>query len=193
VQQLLGDAETALGARQYDAAVSSLDGALRLEPDNARATSLRAAAVQRRDLAKRRFAPGRTSVQTEKAQKGDALAGFDTGDADLRKAPDFSGRIEFEMNPASGIEPGDAWTLRAYVVNDGKKPIRVQGVTVGTSVNGIGAGGPVPPRVRDVAPQQRVLVAEASGSWRDGTTAWSTEVTVSAGKGDSLKNTITWR
>jgi hypothetical protein len=97
------------------------------------------------------------------------------------------------MTPPSGIEPGDAWTLRAYVVNDGKKPIRVQGVTVGTSVNGSGAGGPVPPRAREVAPQQRVLVAEASGSWRDGTTAWTTEVTVSAGKGDSLKNTITWR
>lgn len=191
-EQLLGQAETALGARQYDAAVSSLDEALRLEPDNDRATSLRADAVRRRDLARKRFLPGRTSVQTEKAQ-GAALTGFDTGDADLRKAPDFLGRIEFEMSPASGIEPGDAWTLRAYVVNEGRKPIRVQGVTVGTTVNGAAGGGAVPARAREIAPQQRALVAEAAGSWRDGTTAWATEVTVSAGKGDSLKNTITWR
>jgi hypothetical protein len=193
VQQLLGQAEAAVGARQYDAAVSSLDGVLRLEPDNARATSLRADAVRRRDLAKRRFVAGRTVVQTEKTQKADALTGFDTGDADLRKAPDFLGRIEFEMSPVSGIEPGDAWTLRVYVVNEGKKPIRVQGVTLGTSVNGASSGGAASPKAREIAPQQRALVAEAGGSWPDGTTAWGTEVTVSAGKGDSLKNTITWR
>ncbi len=132
-------------------------------------------------------------VQTQKAQKGGDLAGFDTGDADLRKAPDFLGRVEFEMSPASGLEAGAAWTLRVYVVNDGKKPIRVQGVTVGTTVNGTGGGGPVPPRAREIAPQQRSLVAEATGSWREGTTSWSTEVTVTAGKGDSLKNTIGWR
>ena len=97
------------------------------------------------------------------------------------------------MSPASGLEPGDAWTLRIYVVNEGKKPIRVQGVTVGTSVNGAGSGGPVPARAREIAPQQRSLVAETTGSWRDGTTAWATEATITAGKGESLKNTLTWR
>jgi hypothetical protein len=191
VEQLVGQAETALGSRQYDQAVSSLDEALRLEPDNGRATSLRADAARRRDLARRRFVAGRTSVQTEKAQ-GAALTGFETGDAELRN-PDFLGRIEFEMSPASGIEAGDAWTLKVYVVNEGRKPIRVQGVTVGTTVNGAGSGGAVPSRAREIAIQQRALVAEAAGSWRDGTTAWATEVTVSAGRGDSLKNTITWR
>jgi len=192
-EALVAQAETAIGARQYDAAVSHLDGALRLEPANARATSLRADAVRRRDLARRRFASGRTAVQTPKAQKAGDLAGFDTDDADLRKSPDFLGRVEFEMSPVSGLEPGDAWTLRVYVVNEGKKPIRVQGVTVGTSVNGAASGGPLPPRAREIAPQQRALVAETTGSWRDGTTAWATEVTVTAGKGESLKNTLTWR
>ena len=140
----------------------------------------------------RRFVAGRTAVQTQKAQKAE-IAGFDTGDADLRKAPDFLGRIELEMTPASGIAPGDPWTLKAYVVNEGKKPIRVQGVTVGTIVNGTGSASAVAPRVREVAPQQRALVAEAAGSWRDGTTSWTTEVTVTAAKGDSLRNAVTWR
>jgi hypothetical protein len=191
-QALVAQAETAVGARQYDAAVSHLDGALRLDPANARATSLRADAVRRRDLARRRFVPGRTAVQGQKAQKSGGPAGFDTEDADLRSS-DFLGRVEFEMSPASGIEAGDAWTLRVYVVNEGKKAIRVQGVTVATSVNGAGTGGPVPPKVREIAPQQRSLVAETTGSWRDGTTAWAADATVTASRNESLKNTLTWR
>ena len=97
------------------------------------------------------------------------------------------------MTPASGIETGDAWTLRAYVVNEGKKAIKIGGVTVGTTVNGAGTGGPTPPRAREIAPEQRALVAEAAGSWREGTTSWATAVTITAGKGESLQNTINWR
>jgi tetratricopeptide (TPR) repeat protein len=193
VQALLTQADAALEARQYDAAVGHLDEALRLDPNNAQARSARATATARRDLARRRFVAGRTRVQTEKADEAGGLAGFDTGGADLRKAPDFQGRIDFEMTPAAGIEEGAGWTLRVFVVNEGKKPIRVQGVTVTTQVNGAGAGAPVSPRTNQIAPQQRALVGETSGTWAEGTNAWSTEVSVTANKGDSLRATLTWR
>jgi hypothetical protein len=192
VQGLLASATTAIDARQYDAAISQLDDALRLDPNNAQAKSARANAIARRDLARRRFVGGRTRVQTEKADAG-GLAGFDTGAADLRKAPDFQGRVEFQMTPPQGIEPGDAWTLQVYVVNEGKKAIRVQGVTLTTQVNGTGTATPVPVRTAQIAPQQRALVGETSGTWADGTTAWATNVSVTANKGDSLSATISWR
>ena len=97
------------------------------------------------------------------------------------------------MSPASGLEAGrrvDAPRLRR---ERGQEADPRPGVTVGTTVNGAGSGGPVPPRAREIAPQQRALVAEATGAWREGTTSWATEVTVTAGKGESLRNTITWR
>ena len=131
-------------------------------------------------------------VQGGKAQRSGGPAGFDTGDADLRSS-DFLGRVEFEMTPSSGIEPGDAWTLKVYVVNEGKKPIRVNGLALGTTVNGAGSGGPLAAKVREVAPQQRALVAETSGTWAETTTTWAAEVTVTGGKGESLRNTIAWR
>jgi len=191
VSSLLAQAESALAARQYDQAVGHLDEVLRLDPQNGQAATGRASAIALRDAARKRFVPGRTVVKTEKASGG--LAGFDSGDVAVQKAPDFSGRVEFEMAPPAGIRPGDAYTLRFFLVNEGKKAIRIQGVTVNTSVNGAGAGAQVPSAVKDVAPQQRARIGEISGSWKDGTTSWSAEVLITANKGDSLKNQIAWR
>jgi FHA domain len=188
---LIGQAEAALGARQYDAAISHLDGALRLDPGNARATSLRADAAQRRDLARRKFVAGRTVVDSEKTRKDKArgLVGFDADE----KAPDFTGRIEFEMTPAGAVEANDAWTLRVFVVNQGQKAIRVQGLALGAAVNGTGGAAPVAANVREIAPQQRVQVAETSGTWHDGTTSWVAQATLTAPKNETLSNTLTWR
>lgn len=188
-QALAEQAEAALAAGQLDAAIGHADGALRLDAQNARASAARAEATRRRDLARRRFVAGRTAVATQKKASGPA--GFE--DADVRAAPDFLGRIEFEMSPSTGLGPGAPWTLRVFVVNDGKKSIKVSGVTVATTVNGAGGGGAVSPRVKEIEPQQRALVGETSGSWSDGTTSWSAEATVTANRGDSLRNTLSWR
>ena len=191
-QALVAQAEQALAGKQYDQAISQADAALRVDAGNARANAIKAEAAQKRDLARRRFVPGRTVVATAKASKSGGLAGFDTADAEVRTA-DFSGRLEFEMSPSSGLDAGAAWTLKVYVVNDGKKPIKVNGLSITTSANGAGGGGSVSPQAREIAPQQRALLGETSGTWAGGTTAWSAEATLTANKGDSLKNTLAWR
>jgi hypothetical protein len=188
----VSQAEAAIGSRQYDAALTQLDSALRLEPGNAKATSLRADAAQRRDLARRRFVAGRTVVDSEKTRKDKASGGLVGFDAD-EKAPDFTGKIEFEMTPAGPVEANDAWTLKVFVTNQGKKPIRVQGVTVGTAVNGSGGPAPVATSVKEIAPQQRVQLAETTGSWREGTTSWVAQATLTAPKSETLSNTLTWK
>jgi hypothetical protein len=191
VASLLGQADASLAGRQYDAAIGQFDEVLRLDPGNAKATADRVSAVALRDAARKKFVSGRTVVKTEKASG--SLSGFDSGDVALQKAPDFLGRIDFEMSPTAGIRPGDGYSLKIILVNEGKKAIRIQGLTVNTVVNGSGAGAPATAKVREVQPQQRAELGEVTGSWKDGTTSWSTEVLVTANKGDSLKNTISWR
>jgi hypothetical protein len=189
VAALLGQADAALASGQYDQAIGHFDEVLRLDPGNGKATAERASSVALRDASRKKFVAGRTVVKTEKASGG--LAGFEG--AEVQRTPDFSGRIEFEMSPASGLKTGDAWTMKFYLVNDGKKPIKIGGITATTNVNGTGAGGPVAASTKEVTPQQRVQLGQVTGSWREGTTAWAADVLVTANKGDSLKNTLTWR
>ena len=79
------------------------------------------------------------------------------------------------------------------MVNAGKKTIDVQGVTTTTRRNGDANESALTPRTRRIPTKQRVLVAETSGTWSDGTTAWSTQVTVTAKKSDSLRATLSWK
>jgi hypothetical protein len=193
VASLLAQAEAALASQDYDAAIRQADDALRLDAASTRAQDLRTRAAALQARAARRFVASRTRVQTARDKDAGGLAGFETGDTDVREAPDFQGRIEFEMTPPTGLQGGDPWTLRIFVVNGGDKPIRIQGVDAVTQVNGAGSGGAIPARTRQVPTQQRVLVGELSGTWDAATDAWSTQVTVTANKGQSLRATLTWR
>src|SRR5262249_33176198 len=127
--------------------------------------------------------------QTEKS-KAD-IAGFDSSDVSVRKNPDFQGRIEFAMNPPN-VKAGDAYKLQVALVNEGKKAIKVSGMTFTITVNGQKSGNPINPRVKEVAPSQRAVLEELSGVFPEAST-WTAEVLVTANKGDSLKNQLTWR
>jgi hypothetical protein len=191
VATLTQQGDSALAARQYDAAIGHYDQVLRLEPGNARASEARTRAIAARDAAKRTFVSGRTNVQAAKAEKG-GVSGFDTDDVSVAKAPDFTGRLEFEMSPTSA-KPGDAYVLKIYLVNEGKKSIKITGVNITRTVNGTASGQPVAPSSREAQPRQRVLLAELPGAWPENVNSWSTEVVMTANKGDSLTNRLTWR
>lgn len=191
VATLLGQAQAAASARNYDAAVGLYDQVLKLEPQNEAAGKGKAAATAAVAAMKKSFTPGTTLVLSGKAGKG-GLQGFDTGGLAVQKDPDFVGRIDFAMTPARPV-PGDAYTLKVFVENEGKKAIKFSAVTVTTSVNGKRSGGAVTPKAREVAPGQRVHLHDVTGTWAEGTNAWGTEVVVTAGKGETLRNQILWK
>ena len=190
VANLMSQAHTATEAKNYDAAVSMYDEVLKLEPGNAAATSGRTAAINARNASRKTFVAGRTVVSTEQKAKG-GLSGFDGADV-VQKSADFSGRLEFAMSPPN-VKPGDSYRLTVALVNDGKKAIKISGMTYSFTVNGNKTGNPIMPKVKEVAPAQRVVLEELPGQLPTDATSWVAEVLVTANKGDSLKNQLTWK
>jgi hypothetical protein len=188
---IVSRAEAARSAGDLNAAAELFEQALRADPGNAAATSGQAAVTAARAAARKAFMPGRTVVQTQ-AAKSDLGGGFDTADVSVKKAPDFSGRIEFAVSPPR-VKPGDSYAVQIFLVNEGKKAIKVSGVSVTTNLNGSKSGRSVASPVKEVPPSQRALLGELPGVWPEDVNWWSAEVMVTANKGDSLKNLLTWK
>lgn len=186
VAGLLGQADAAAATRPEEA-LRLYDEVLKLDPQNARAAAGRTATQAAAATARKRFAPGRTSVQSARS-KGD-LSGFESADVQVADAP---GRIEFESSPA-GVKPGDSYAVKFFFVNESKKPIKVRSLSVSTTVNGARSGGPATSRVREIAPGQRALLGEVTGAWKDGTTSWNTDVVLVSERNDSYRNQVAWR
>jgi len=140
---------------------------------------------------KREFVFDRAAVESNKRAAG-GLAGFDTSTVNLKRAPDVAGRIDFEVVPPH-VKTGDRYTVKAFLINDGPKPIRIKEMFVATTLNGSLSAGPVAPRLRDVGPRQRESIGVFSDVWKDGVGAWAMDVTVTSERGDVYKNQVAWK
>jgi hypothetical protein len=187
----LSQAQAAMNAKDYDTALGQYEESLKLDPQNAAALAGRSAATAARNASRKKFVAGRTVVRGSGKSGGD-VTGFESADVSVQRAPDFKGRIEFEMVPPA-VQPGEGYRLRVYLVNEGKKSIKISGMSVSTLLNGARGAGSTSPRIKEVDPQQRALLDEVAGQWPAEVTAWSAEAQVNAGKGESLKNQLTWR
>jgi hypothetical protein len=190
VATLVGQADQALAEKRYDAAVALYDQALQLEPGQAQATRGKATAQAAAAASKRAFVAGRSVLVGAKTDK--KLSGFESEDVTLAKAPDYSGRIEFEASPKSP-RAGEGYTVRVYLLNDGKKDFKIAGMTATTNASGEKSGGPMAATTREISPQQRALIQELTGVWKDGATSWSLEISVQSSHGETVRNTLTWR
>jgi len=209
VNGLLGQADAALSAANYDDAIRSFDEVLKLDGQNQRAIMGKSTAVQARALASagggggraavpgRSFVSAKTSAQSvETRTGGNVPEGFeDTPGVDAKKgsqAAELPGKIVFDIDPER-VKPNENYTVRVYLFNGGKAPIQVREMLVTPRINGKGVTAPVPAQTKDVAPQQQALLMSTRDVWREDTTAWSMEVTVRTVRGETYKNQVTWK
>jgi hypothetical protein len=208
---LLGQAEQALAAEKYDAAIAAYDEVLKIDPSNQRATLGKTSAVGARAVAMagartsgstttrppgRSFAAGKTEAKSGEQTGGSVPAGFeDSAGVAAKQATvqaDLPGRLSFDVDPSSP-KPGDKYTVRILMQNDGSAPLSIRDMIVTTTINGRRAQGAVPPNAKDVAPGQKATLLSLPDVWKDDTTSWAMEVLVRTVRGDSYKNKVEWK
>jgi tetratricopeptide (TPR) repeat protein len=202
-------ADSALAGQKYDEAIAGYDRALGVDPNNIRAINGKSAAVQARALtginpgggparpAARGFAPGKTVASSSETKPGGSVPdGFENTPGVVVKkgstAADLPGKINFDIDPDTP-KPGERYTVKVFLVNEGNAPIQLKDMFVTTTINGKKVGAPVPPQTRDVAPQQRAVVMSTSEAWKEDTTSWQMEITIHTARGERYTNQVTWK
>ena len=137
----------------------------------------------------RTFVTGNTQISG--ARSGGGVQGFDSADVKTRRTPDFVGRLEFEMVPAT-VKAGDPVAVRVFVVNLGKKPVRVRSVALTVIQNGKRSSLAPSLLGREVAALQRGAVAEAKTVWADGVSDWSLDAVVTSDRDETGVARLTW-
>ena len=136
-------------------------------------------------VAARGFNADATSVATPSAG---GVLGFDSSDVSSRRPPQFAGRLEFEVLPPA-VRPGEPFVVRLHLRNDGRRPVKIRGVSLVAVVDGRQVKAPVTALQREVSPQGRALVAEYSGVWSEAA-SWALEAIVTADRDERITSRL---
>ncbi|MBI3932292.1 MAG: hypothetical protein HY317_02660 [Acidobacteria bacterium] len=188
---LLAQAQSALADQRYDAAVALFDEILKADPQDQAARHGRAVAQATGAALKRTFVAGVTSAESAKGNPA-KVKGFDSGEVQVKRAAEVSGRIEFDVNPTR-VKAGDSFSVKVFLLNTGKKDIKINALNVTRVVNGKRSGGPATPRDREIEPRERALLEVLDGRWAPDTNAWALEVQVMSQRGDTYQNHFAWK
>lgn len=138
----------------------------------------------------RSFVMGKTQVEGAPA-KG-SMKAFDSRDVAVRKPAEVPGRVEITATPEH-VRAGDVINFKVYLLNDGKKPIRIQSLNVATTLDDVRQSAPVTPQVKEVAPGDRVLLAEIKNEWKPVSRRFRVEAQVASDRGETYTNILSWR
>jgi serine/threonine-protein kinase len=133
----------------------------------------------------RGFDADETSVATPAAG---GVEGFESSDVSSRRPPQFAGRLEFEVLPPT-VRPGEPFVVRLHLRNEGRRPVKVRGVSLAAVVDGRRVPAAVKPLQREVGPQSRALVAEYSGVWSEAG-SWALEAVVTADRDERISSRL---
>lgn len=139
----------------------------------------------------RSFVLGTTVVESLRSVGRD-LQGFDTSGVGVKRAPKVEGQVELVMQPER-VKTGDPYAVLVFLKNDGKKAIEVEEMKVSMIVDGKWSTRPLPAKVKQVPPKQRVLLEELPGIWKGGVNDWAVEAVVTSKNQDVYRNRLTWK
>jgi tRNA A-37 threonylcarbamoyl transferase component Bud32/tetratricopeptide (TPR) repeat protein len=209
VNTYINQATTALSNKQYDVAVKLYDEALRLDPGNATATSARVGAITAKAMSEapgtgatsrpagRTFVGGRTQASSAETKAGAVPDGFeDSAGVVVKKgsqAAELPGKLSFEVSP-DPVRSGEKYAVNVQLQNEGDAPIQIKGLQLITTINGRKGQGQLPPLVASVAPRQKALLYRVENEiWKEDTSAWSMEAIVTTGRGETYRNSVSWK
>jgi len=206
VNAALNQAATALQNKQYEAAIAAYDQVLALDPGNTAAGNGRQAAIGAKAIADAaasgpRGGGGRTFVAGRTEAKGNeqgGLVGFeDSAGVEVKKgtqAAELPGKIIYEASPPAP-KPGERFKVNVFLSNEGQQAIQLATMTVATVLDGKRQSGFVPLSVTTVAPGQRAPVYQTPGDqvWKEGTQSWTMEIVLKTTKGETYRNTLSWK
>ena len=115
--------------------------------------------------------------------------GFDQSGVGVRRAPEVAGHLDLEMTPEE-VRPGESYAVRIFLANQGRKAIQLNSLNVAVVADGKRTARSMPPRTREIAPRERVLLTELPGVWREGLEAWVVEVNATSSRQDSYRNDL---
>jgi len=210
INTLLSKATAAFGSDKFDEAINLYDEVLKLDPGNGPAQSGKIGATTGKKAAAaasaaaaapaapaapsgRSFSVGRTDKKAG-GPSGLSAAGFGeaAGVKSATQAADMPGSLSFELQPKNP-RPGDNYKVIVKFTNEGSAPIQLNGLTVRMSINGKGTGAAQPLAVSSVAPGDTAIIYSANDVWSDSITEWAYTATVSGPKGETYRNTVTWK
>jgi tRNA A-37 threonylcarbamoyl transferase component Bud32 len=207
ITDYLNQANTAMAAKQYEAAIAFYNRILETDPNHqaaligktgaigAKSQADAAASGPRPGGAVRSFVFGKTEA---KGTEQGGLVGFeDSAGVDVKKgtqAAELPGKIVFEASPAAP-KPGERFRVSVFLSNEGSQAIQLAAMTVATIIDGKRQSGPVPLSVTTVAPGQRAPVFQTPGEqvWKEGTQSWTMEIVLRTAKGETYRNALSWK
>ncbi|HXY41623.1 MAG TPA: serine/threonine-protein kinase, partial [Vicinamibacteria bacterium] len=112
------------------------------------------------------------------------LPGFDREGVSTQRAPEFSGRLQFEVLPET-VRAGEPFVVRVEAANEGRHRVKVRSLTLATVVDGRRRPVQTPALARELPPRQRTLVAQYSDVWQEAS-SWILEAVVTSEREETI-------
>jgi len=128
-----------------------------------------------------RFETEATAVSTAPVSQ---LPGFEGEGVSTKRAPEFSGRLQFEVQPET-VRAGEPFLVRLEAANEGRHSVKVRSLTLATVVDGHRRPVEAKALARELPPRQRTLLAQYSDVWPE-TSSWMLEAVVTSEREETI-------